>query len=76
MSLSRGLHYVVTGYAVTRKTRLEVGRLVLGRVRKQGEKEGKKKKENKKRKKLRKSDSILKKKWYFDRFFYRKFRNG
>ena len=37
---TRGLHYGVTGYAVTRKPRLEVGRLVLRRASKLGEKEG------------------------------------
>ena len=54
----RGLHYGVTGYAVTRKTRLEVGRLVPGRSSKQGENEGKKKKGKKKRKKMKKSDLL------------------
>ena len=43
----RSLHYGVTGYAVTRKTRLEVGRLVPGRASKQGEYDGKMKKRKK-----------------------------
>ena len=50
-SRTRSLHYGVTGYAVTRKTRLEVGRLVPGGASTQGEKKGKKKMEKMKRKK-------------------------
>ena len=61
LSLFNGgsLRHGVTGYAVTRKSRLEVGRLVPGRASKQGEKE--KKKEKKKRRKEKREKNLKKK---------------
>ena len=47
---------------MTRKTRLEVGRLVLGKASKRGEKEGEKengKEENKKREKMKKKSDLM-----------------